>query len=127
MVDPLRESRDKADRPESRAPYGLARKVPICVVALLGIVGPTTTGQSPLRLNLARQVIEGRAPLGWAGYGSGAPRLKTKRAGLADPFAFLFSMNVTAAWTSGDVPPHLSGLGRPSSWRRFRVQEPVLD
>jgi len=43
MVDPLREFRDKADRPESRAPYGLARKVPICVVALLGFVGSTTT------------------------------------------------------------------------------------
>jgi hypothetical protein len=43
MVDPLRESRDKADCPESRAPSGLARKVPICIVALLGFVGTATT------------------------------------------------------------------------------------
>ena len=32
-----------ARRPESRAPSGFARKMPICVVALLGIVVPATT------------------------------------------------------------------------------------
>ena len=34
----IRKASDKADRPESRAPSGFARKMPICVVALLGIV-----------------------------------------------------------------------------------------
>jgi hypothetical protein len=39
----IRKASDNADRPESRAPSGFARKMPICVVALLGIVGSATT------------------------------------------------------------------------------------
>jgi len=39
----IRKASDKADRPESRAPSGFARKMPICVVALLGIVVLATT------------------------------------------------------------------------------------
>jgi hypothetical protein len=39
----IRKASDKADRPESLAPCGFARKMPICVVALLGIVVLATT------------------------------------------------------------------------------------
>ncbi|OQA33027.1 MAG: hypothetical protein BWY57_01507 [Betaproteobacteria bacterium ADurb.Bin341] len=41
MVDPLGEL---PDRPHGKTrPFGFARKMPICIVALLGIVGPATT------------------------------------------------------------------------------------
>jgi hypothetical protein len=39
----IRKASDKADCPESQAPSGFARKMPISVVALLGIVVPATT------------------------------------------------------------------------------------
>src|SRR5512134_2199654 len=39
----IRKASDKADRLESRAPSGFARKMPICVVALLGFVVLATT------------------------------------------------------------------------------------
>jgi len=39
----IRKASDKADRPEGRAPSGFARKMPISVVALLGIVASATT------------------------------------------------------------------------------------
>jgi hypothetical protein len=39
----FRKASDKADRPESCAPSGFARKMPICVVALLGFVVRATT------------------------------------------------------------------------------------
>jgi hypothetical protein len=51
MVAPLRQARDKADRPESRTPCGFAREMPICFVALLGIVvAPETAARGdPVR------------------------------------------------------------------------------
>ena len=41
MVDALGELPDRP--PGKMRPFGFARKMPICLVALLGIVGPATT------------------------------------------------------------------------------------
>ena len=97
MAIRIRKASDKADRPENRAPEGLHDKMPICCVALLGIVvrprsaeqGPRKAGMRPRSGMLAPQLQSAAAghplrcpiPLrGSLGQRCGAPLRPSSRA-----------------------------------------------